>query len=253
MTAPTGSRNLRTARQAIDQAVQRAGPVGTALGLGLLSVPFVVWTLLQVPDAWKLANEGYVQGPIDWRPMTLVQAIVLTVAAVLPAAAAGGWSASRVRPSDRRFRVLVAIAVPWAVAVVLLPAVAWAVGVPLRAGIVCTFGCDVMLRSDQPWSGAVAYVQMALTGTFLFWGVAVAGAAVWVLGELQLRTAMILAVVFAHAEQHWVAILWGGGWLPYAALAAGVVIWARYFVPGWPAETRNPRRTSRPSRPGLPG
>jgi hypothetical protein len=254
VAAQTNSRSVSfPALMVVDRSVRRAGPVGTAVGLGLLSVPLVAWTLVQVPAASKLANVGWVQGPIDWHPMTLIQAILVAVVAVLPAAGAGGWAASRVRPSDRRFRVLVAMTIPWALAVVLLPVMAWALSVPLRAGIVCTSGCEAMLRSDQPWSGAIAYLEMALSGIVVFPAVALAAAAAWIAGELRWRTGMIVAVVFAHGAQHWVGIVWAEGSLPYAALAVGVVIWAHYFVPGWSAEPPNTRRALRASRIRFPG
>src|SRR3954453_7515050 len=101
---------------------REAGPVATAVALGVIALPVVVWTLLIVPAAWQLENKGWVTPPIDWRPMSSLQAVALAAPAVLAAAVLGGWAGGRIIATHPRAGVFAAIGVAWAVGIIVVPA-----------------------------------------------------------------------------------------------------------------------------------
>jgi hypothetical protein len=136
--------------------------VGGAVVLALISVIPVAWSFLAMPPSTTLANPRFVQGPIDWQPISFPIALALALVVVVIAALVGGslggltW---RWRPFAGAVAALVTA---WATGIVTLPMAAAALGVHLRTGIVCFFGCESLLRDDKPLGGAQAYGEFVV-------------------------------------------------------------------------------------------
>jgi len=227
--------------------VGMARAVGAAVGLALLSVLPVAWSLLMAPPETALENEGFVQGPIDWLPMAPESAVVLALAVVVPSAVVGGLVGGLIWRWRRFAGAAVALASAWSAGVVLLPVAASALGIHLRAAIVCAFGCESLLRDDQPFGGLIAYATFLAGTFFLVMSVIVpAAVALIVVGVLFARVRGRPAVrprlplvpsVIAFAAVHGIALVWTvivtpSGLVVYFCLALGVVAWTIWMTEG---------------------
>ena len=206
-------------------------PVAVAGGLALLSAVPIAWSLQLQPDLALLANDGWTAPPIDWRPLSPIDALVLALAVVVPSALIAGWVGG---VAGRRYAaagVLTAITVAWALGIVLLPITAAILHLPLRAGIVCTFGCEAMLRDDQPLSGISAYGQLVAGGLIADALLAVPGIVFALARVFGRQLLAVIALVGIHAVAHvWALVsVTTGGVVPYACLAIGIVIWTQWL------------------------
>ncbi len=238
-------------------ASSRAGPVLVALGLGLLSVPLVAWSLTVEPSARALAN-----GPLDeridgcrWRRS--MRCCWRWSSSSRPRSSPGG-SAGVAWRRWRLVGVAVAISLGWALGIVLLPIAASLLGIHLRAGITCTAltFCQATLRDDELLSGATAYVEL-VAGVLLLMSAPVVPlipiAALWLGRRAGRFVVPVLAVIGGHAIIHWIAIANQdpSAVVAYACLAVGVLLWALWLrrqapPPDSPVATHRSRRAPRP-------
>ena len=227
--------------------LQRA--VAAALALGILAIVPVAVSFNLEPPAQLIANEQFQSPPIDWTPMGLWQALALatitTGAAALVGGSAGAFAATRgaVRGG------VVALVTAWATAIGVLPLAAGALGIHLRTGIVCVFGCEALLRDDQPLGGPAAYAEFLLGTAFLVWPLIALAAAVIVVWtivrarrgstptEAARSPGQAMAALFAIVPITAFAVVHGAGvvlmfssrqtgLIPYACLTVGVLLWA---------------------------
>jgi len=196
-------------------------PVALALGLAILSSPIVAWSLTLPPE------ERWV-GEVGWVPVDGVSAMLLALAAVIPAALVGGSLGGLVRSRRPVLGAFVAVWISWAIGIVVLPAAATLLGVTLRIGIYCIDVCTVTIRDDNPLSGFDAYGSTLLFGgTFvlpaLLGGLLAIAAAV--AGRRHALVAGVVLAVLAQGAVHFWSLVKGGlpAWL---CLAVGVVIWS---------------------------
>ena len=232
-------------------ANSRAGPVLVALGLGLLSVPLVAWSLTVEPSARALAN-GPLDERIDWMPVVALDALLLAVVVIVPTSLIAGWLGGLAWRRWRLVGVAVAISLGWALGIVLLPIAASLLGIHLRAGITCTAltFCQATLRDDELLSGATAYVEL-VAGVLLLMSAPVVPlipiAALWLGRRAGRFVVPVLAVIGGHAIIHWMAIANQdpSAVVAYACLAVGVLLWAlwlRRSMPGQEPEASDPAR-----------
>jgi hypothetical protein len=236
-----------------------ARAVGAAIGLALLSVVPVTWSLLLAPPEWAIRNSGFVQGPIDWLPMAPESAFVLSLATVLPSAVVGALAGGLVWRWRRFGGAAVALASGWAAGVVILPMAAAVLGVHLRAATVCVMGCQSLLRDDRPFGGVIAYGWFLAGTFFLAWSAIVPAAVVlivisvlfaWVRGRPAVRPRLaLIPSVIAFAAVHGIALVWivlvtPGVLLPYVSLAIGVVAWTIWLNQGGRLSGLNSRTPS---------
>ncbi len=236
------------------------GAVAAAVLLACLAVLPVAWALTLEPSASAQRNAGWVQGPIDWTPMSPLAAVALAIAVVIPAAVVGGLAGGLVWRWRRFAGAAVALVVAWAVAVLTVPIAAAALGIHLRAGIICFFGCQALLRDDQPLGGAIAYAYFLVATVAFSWSwvvpallLLVVGRVLfdWARGRAAARPRLPLVVLIVGF-----AIIYGIGLIaardpaltslvPYALLAIGVAVWAAWM------DRVDPGR-SRADEPGAP-
>ena len=148
-------------------AVRRA--VAAAILLAVLSIVPIALSFQVSPPAEVLANERWVTPSIDWRPMSALEALALATLVVLIGAVIGGSIGGLAWRTGRLWGGVAALASAWAASIVVMPLSAAALGIHLRTGIVCVFGCEALLRDDQPFSGPLGYA------TFLMGTATVAG------------------------------------------------------------------------------
>jgi hypothetical protein len=218
--------------------VRRA--VGGAVGLALLSVIPVAWSFLVTPSSTTLANRGFVQGPIDWEPISLPAALALALAVVLIAALVGGSVGGLVWRWRPFAGAAAALVTAWATGILTLPMAAAALGIHLRAGIVCFFGCESLLRDDKPLGGVQAYAEfvlgtLALLQSFVWPALAVLLVLFvlpsWIRGRAAPRPRLprtVAVAAFAAVQGFplvWVAATGHGGVVPYLCLSLGIVAW----------------------------
>lgn len=225
--------------------------------LAVCSVAPVAWSLLAQPPEGVLRNSGFVQGPIDWEPMSVIDAIELALAAVISSAIIGGLLGGLVWQWRRFAGAAAALASAWATGIVALPLLASLLGIHLRTGIVCITGCESLLRDDQPFAGPIAYLEF-LAGTFFFLAslfvpamlllVAVTVLPAWLRGRPAVRPRpRLIPSVVIFAVAYGMGTLWTGGsgfpagLIPYLSLSIGVVAWTIWM------------RRSGPSGASVPG
>jgi hypothetical protein len=224
-----------------------ARAVGGAVGLALLSVVPVAWSLLLAPPGSALENSGFVQGPIDWRPIAPISAALLALVVVVPSAVVGGFAGGLIWRWRRFAGGAVALASAWFTGIVLLPVAASMLGIHLRAAIVCVMGCESLLRDDRPLGGLFAYGVFVAGTFFLVWSVVVPVAVAlivvrvlyaWVRGRSVARPRLpLLQSMVAFSAVHGVALVWTvavtfGGLIAYLSLALGVVAWTTWMTRG---------------------
>jgi hypothetical protein len=201
--------------------------VKLALVLGTASILPVAWWLRQPPD-WELEPGG-------WQEITIVQALVLALAAVIPAALAGSLLAGRLVRQHPAIAAFVAMTVSWWIGIGMLPLAAGALGIPLTAGLFCIDGCTAFLDYQEPFLGFTAF-PISLIWTVVLWP--------------YLAVPLVLGIVALVVRRRFVTILFAialhsglsvgsialGGFLPYVCLAAGVLVWSVWLAE--PAEGR---------------
>lgn len=214
-------RTIESRRWSAD-LISRRGPIVVAVGLAVLSIPVVTIALLLAPEAAPRLNVTR---------LALGEAVALAAIATISAAVVGGAIGGFVIRSRRSLGVLAAIALAWPVGVAVVPIAASALGIRFQAVEFCIDGCNPMIRSDVPLSGAQAYFQSAVVS---------AATVVPLLGVLLLRpvaraldrrgafTMASIVIVAAYATLNWVIVSGGVvAFLPFVALAIGVVLWSR--------------------------
>ena len=196
-------------------------PVMLALGLALLSSPVVAGSLMLPPEERLIEDVGWV--PVDW-----ASAMLLALAAVIPAALVGGSLGGLVRSSRPVLGAFVAVWISWAIGIIVLPAAATLLGVTLRAAVMCLDACHATLRDGDPLSGANAYVSTLQAGMMFFIPVFFGGVLATFAASAGRNNALISGVVLAVLAQGafhlWSLML--GGWAAWLCLAVGVVIWS---------------------------
>ena len=209
---------------------KRLGLLSTAIGLAVLSVPAVAWSL-QLEPWFRIDNEGLVTPPVDWRPMGVGSAVILalitTVLAAVVSSAIGGWIARR----RRVLGLFATLAIAWFAAVTVLPIAATLLGIHLRAAIVCLIGCEASINSGDPLSGLRAVLLVPI-GVARFVPVLAIPAVVLMVGRKQRSHALVvLGVVLTHAVFYGLMLtpLVFGAHVPYVALVIGFAIWS-YLV-----------------------
>jgi hypothetical protein len=266
-SAPTPNVGFPAAR--CDQRVIpiRAG-VLSAVALALLAIAPVAFSLAIEPAADRIANRGFASGPIDWRPMEPIEAVVLSAVVVFAAAMVGGavgtlaWRWSRIGSG------VSALVSAWATAIVAIPLAAAALGIHLRTGIVCIMGCEALLRDDQPLGGVMAYAEF-LMGTAIIVspiiGLGAIAAVVWAAASVRRRNSaearpdgtpgigpapsprkrrlVLGSAISLFAVVHGAGIgltssTGQTGLIPYVCLTVGVVAWAIWI------DRRSPGRTN---------
>jgi hypothetical protein len=233
----------RSAADGWRTAVASLGPVRSAVVLALVSAVPVAWSLEMSPPAWMLLNEGFVAGPIDWRPAGPVAALVLAAFTVIPAALLSSWIGGRVGRRHQTWGLAVTLWTAWATGVVVLPVAAAALGVHLRTGIACAMGCEANLRDDVFLSGVAAYGMLVVVSTSLFVFLVIP------LGLLVLAratgqfTLAVAGVISLHAVLHlWILTsVSHGGFIPYLSLLVGFTVWCYWMRP----RTRSPGLAAR--------
>jgi hypothetical protein len=233
--------------------------VAFALVLALISIVPVALSLQLSPPADVLANNGWSKPPIDWRPIGGIESLALTTIVVLVAALIGGAIGGFVWRSGRIRGGVAALASAWATAIIVMPLSAAALGIELRTGIVCIFGCEALLRDDQPFGGLLAYVEFLIGTAALAWpliilsvivvtAVTVAevlrrrsadgsqsadGAPPVPARRIQSRRAVLLILAgFAVAHGSGIALTAASGQtgvIPYICLSLGVLAWAAWM------------------------
>ena len=195
------------------------GPTRLALALGIVAIPIVA-VALTLPSA---ASEGHEDLP------DLAQAVEIAAIAVLCAALVGGWLGGQLL-GRKVMSPLVAVAAAWFVGVALLPIASSLLGIPYSAKPFCLDGCQPMLVSTQPWSGAT------------YWGLGMVSGILSVVPGLVALIALRFSTLFnrrgkvvlgASAAVLAYGAFWAmgmvGGWpgavVAYAPLAVGVVVW----------------------------
>jgi hypothetical protein len=233
----------RSGRIAIRQAV------GVAVALALVSVVPVAWSFLQAPnDVERLANEGYITPPVDWQPLPPHEALVLALAAVIPAALVGGTAGGLAWRWRRLAGAAVALLTAWPVAIVVLPLAAAVLGIHLRSGISCFTGCDALLRDDEPLGGPYAFLNYAMLFVLFIPSAIVPGVIAVVvskfLADWAVRPTIVLVVsllVLAAVYGFPAAASGPGAVIPYVVLVVGVVIWTIWM------DRHDPRPTPAPA------
>jgi hypothetical protein len=247
-SAPQVRRVAQTGTRRI--AIRRAP--GAAVMLALLSIAPVAASFNLAPPADLIANKRFASPPIDWQPIDIVHALVLAMVAVLVAALVGGIAGGFTWRRSPIWAGIVALATAWAAALGVLPVVAAVVGIHLRTGIVCIFGCEALLREDQPFGGLAAYAEFILGTAALTWpviGLAAIGIVIMTIMSVRRRsgptgpatspsvpiTRLRLVVplgAFAVIHGAGIAALSSSrqtGLIPYVCLSIGVVIWAAWL------------------------
>jgi hypothetical protein len=233
--------------------------VAAAVLLASISIIPVALSLQLTPPAELLANVHWAKPPIDWRPMRAIEAVALTTIVVLVGALIGGAIGGFVWRSGRIWGGVAALASAWAASIVVMPLSAAALGIPLRTGIICIFGCEALLRDDQPFGGPVAYVEFLIGTAILAWPLIVLSVIVVVvvtiaavLGRhsadggqvvtvapagaargIRSRAAVLLALAgFALVHGAGLALTAASGQtgvIPYVCLSFGVLAWAAWM------------------------
>ena len=195
--------------------------------LALVSVPAVAWSL-QVPiEPWVLDELDPSNPPVTYRRMGFDQAVLLALAAVVPAALVGGFLGGRLRRHFPVAGVVLALSLAWLTGVILLPLAANLLDVPFISGVHCISSCSIHLRDDQPLGGALAYAT-SLGGALFFvpiWLVPLIFFILAVRWNMGNSVVPIFFAILLHAGLHSTAIV-GGGAIPYLCLAVGVLFWS---------------------------
>ena len=206
----------------------RRGPVMLALGFGLLSVPFVAVSLLQLPPDWE---QEIVQAPqVGWP-----QAVVLALVSVVSASVVGGSLGGRLVRSRPIAGTLVASGTAWPIGIGMLSLTAAAFGIGLRIGVLCIDTCTPEITNADPLSGFVAYGLSLIPGVVgvvpVIVFIILMAAAWWLSRRRRFLIGVVLTAV-GYAALHIFGIFLGGA-IAFACLAMGVVIWAIVLCPLW--------------------
>ena len=226
-----------------DALAGRWGPVLLALAFGLLSVPLVAASLVQTPQDWQ--QEIVHAPPVGW-----FEALLLALVSAVTAAVVGGSFGGRLVRSRPDAAVLVAIGVAWPVGIGMLSITAAAFGIGLRVGILCIDTCTPEITNANPLSGFVAYPQSLLGAAVVAVPVVafiVLMAVAWWLGRRRRFLAGIVLTVVAYAVLHLWSILLGG-FIAFACLAIGVVIWGTVLHRPW----KDAELKRQPGGPAIP-
>ena len=187
-----------------------------------MSIVPVAWWLRQPPAYWELEPSG-------WHEITVVQAVVLAIAAVFPAALAGGLLAGRLVRRHPAVAAFVAMTVSWWIGIGVLPSAAGVLGIPYTGGFFCIDGCSTFLDYQEPFLGFAAY-PLSLIWTAVLWPYL---AVPLVLGIVALvvrrRVVTILFAIALHSGLS-VGSIALGGFLPYVCLAVGVLVWSVWLA-----------------------
>jgi hypothetical protein len=211
-TSPAGPRSLLASPYA---------PVILALGLALVSSPVVAWSLTLPPEDWRIGESG-------WVPVDGASAMLLALAAVIPAALVGGLLGGLVRSRWLVLGAFVAVWVSWAIGIMMLPVAASTLGVTLRIGVFCLDACTATLRDGGLDASVEAYGTTLLGGAMFVLPAVIGGVLAIVAAVAGRRHAVLAGVVLAVLAQGAVHI-WSlamGGLAAWLCLAAGVVIWS---------------------------
>lgn len=204
-------------------AIERGGPVITAVVLGLISIPVVAVSVFAQPPADDYMSTG-------WRPMETGSALLLAACAVIPASIAGGRLGGQFAHTRPATAVLLALASSWPIAIGLLPLAANVLGIRMVAAIVCIDACTAELTSIDPFSGAAAYVTSVIVGGSIG-GVGLiagfAGAVGWWLTRRRRASGRIRDVVVVYAGLHFWTVLYGA--VPFVCLVAGTLAWITWL------------------------
>lgn len=206
-----------------------AGPWGSvrlALALSIPALPIVIWAVGHpyLPEGWTESTKN-----------EFGDSVVLGLAGVVAASVAGGMVGGRLvrRPT---LAVAATVSVAWFTGVVSLSVVSWLLGMSYVGAVMCFDGCQPLLSSANPLSGAMAWgAGLALSVMSL-----VPLLIVLALSSLSRRfsrrgrstAAAWLAVAAAAVAQSWTFLGGGTGAIAaFACLAVGVVVWSTIIVP----------------------
>jgi hypothetical protein len=183
----------------------------------------VAWSLRQPPADWELRLLE------NWQQVSLVQAVALAVAAVIPAALVGGFLAGRLVGRHPAVAAFLAMTISWWVGIGMLPLAASVVGIPYSGGIVCLDGCSPFLDYQEPPLGFVAYGISVALAIAAFPGFAVPILLGVFAFFVRRRLTTILFAISVHgALSAWSIVL--GGFVAYVCLALGVLVWAMWLA-----------------------
>lgn len=202
----------------------RWGSVRLALALGVVTIPVVMWAI---------ANPT-LQGEYVGESVALLGALLMSVIVVIAAAVAGGYVGGLLahRPT---LSVFAALAVAWFVGVASLPLAASVVGIQYLGAVMCFDGCQPLLTSTNPLSGAMALGAGVATSTMTIAPPLIAGALIAISRRFTKRGEVVKAsalIVVALAAAQWIVFVGGGpaAIAVYTGLGIGIVIWASVIV-----------------------
>ena len=207
----------------------RLSPTFLAVGLALLSTPFVATALVgaSISPCSACSADGA-------QPISLASAVAIAIVAVGAAGfvggAVGGWF---VRRSPLR-GLFVAVAVAWPVAVTTLPIVPTLRGETYGTGYVCIDTCSAQILSGQPLSGLTAYAQSVFFGAIFILPPALAigfAIAAWVARRRDhARLTAALGLAACGSINLWSVTDAG---LPFLCLVVGALIWVSPYWVRW--------------------
>jgi hypothetical protein len=199
------------------------GPVPVAIVLGVLSVP---------PVALSLVIEPWMASEVGWQSMGFPTAVLVTVAAVIPAAVAGGLLGGLVARHRQTTGALVALAISWPTGILMLPLAASWLGATLRMGNTCLDTCMAALSDQVPWGGGSAYVEGLLVGG-IFTVPPLVGLLFALISYAAVRrhrpTLAVALIVLSYGSLHVISIAYGG-WVAYACLGLGAIAWSSWLA-----------------------
>ena len=180
-----------------------------------------------MPVAWWLRQAPAAIGePTGWQELTVVQALVLAIAAVFPAALAGGLLASRLVRRHPAVAAFVAMTISWWIGIGMLPLAAGVLGIPYTSGYFCIDdGCTAFLDYQEPWLGFTAY-PISLIWTVALWPYLAVPLVIGIVALLVRRR--LVTILFAIALHSGLSVgsIALGGFVPYVCLAVGVLVWS---------------------------
>ncbi|MCU0506484.1 MAG: hypothetical protein MUE82_12080 [Chloroflexi bacterium] len=204
-------------------------PVALGLLLGLCSLPFVAWWLLQPPGGWQeIVTAAVHRGET---PLDPGDAVLLALAPILCASLAGSVIGGLVVRRDPVSAALLAVATSWAVGSVVLGVAADQLEIVLEGDFWLAGTMKAPGPSLRPPTAFGVVGDFALSYLFAD-GISIAFAFPVIFALLLIATRLrkggrwiigALAVIGAFAAAHWWTIV--SGPVPFACLAVGVMVW----------------------------
>jgi hypothetical protein len=218
---PSDGGSIVRARR-FDIAAERAGPVTSAVALGLISIPLVALTVFAEPRTGATS--------VGWQPVAAVPALLLTTLAILPAAIVGGSLGGALVATRPATAVLVVLAVSWPIGIAMLPLAANILGIRMDAAIVCIDACTAYLTNADPFSGLEAYLSSIIIGGSIGGGAplaAIVGIAGWLVLPRGTTSGRIGLAVVSYAAFHLWSVMYAV--IPFGCLAVGAITWASWL------------------------